>query len=198
MEPLSLSEVMIEVTRRCNMTCEHCLRGEQQSLDIDLAYIDILFSKIDYISSLAITGGEPSLNVDAINYIVEASKRHSVYIDNFYLATNGKNVSNDFLLSLINLYCICSDNEISGVKVSNDIYHDNIDNNADKLKVFSFVEYEKEIHNKSIINEGNAEENGIGNRENDFSFTFDDDQPARIDYAGRIALIMPIDASKYK
>lgn len=29
----------IEVTRRCNMKCEHCLRGDAQNLDISTAVL---------------------------------------------------------------------------------------------------------------------------------------------------------------
>ena len=28
--------VIIEVTRRCNMSCPHCLRGDAQNVDMDL------------------------------------------------------------------------------------------------------------------------------------------------------------------
>lgn len=29
-----VSSLIIEITRRCNMACEHCLRGNAQNLDI--------------------------------------------------------------------------------------------------------------------------------------------------------------------
>ena len=28
-----MSDIVIEVTRRCNMACKHCLRGEAENLD---------------------------------------------------------------------------------------------------------------------------------------------------------------------
>ena len=32
-----VESLVIEVTRRCNMRCEHCLRGDAQNLDISTA-----------------------------------------------------------------------------------------------------------------------------------------------------------------
>jgi len=32
----NVSNLMIEVTRRCNMCCDHCLRGDAQDLDLDI------------------------------------------------------------------------------------------------------------------------------------------------------------------
>lgn len=165
--------VIIEITRRCNMTCLHCLRGDQQNVDIPLEYIDTLFEKIDYISHLTITGGEPSLKPRIIDYIVESAKKNNVDIGGFYIATNGKKVSDEFLLSLIRLHNFCTDNEISEVKISYDDYHDRPETREeeaerDKLSVFSFVRYEaNDPHytRKQIINEGNAVYNGIGTRE---------------------------------
>ena len=32
--PLPYDNIMIEVTRRCNLRCEHCMRGEPQNIDM--------------------------------------------------------------------------------------------------------------------------------------------------------------------
>jgi MoaA/NifB/PqqE/SkfB family radical SAM enzyme len=60
---LSLDNVIIEITRRCNMKCEHCLRGAQQRLDIPDDVLSKFFLRIrdSYINHLCLTGGEPSL-----------------------------------------------------------------------------------------------------------------------------------------
>ena len=34
-KPVELNSMAIEVTRRCNMACPHCLRGEAQGINID-------------------------------------------------------------------------------------------------------------------------------------------------------------------
>ena len=61
----SANSVFIEVTRRCNMCCAHCLRGDAENIDIQEKYIDAFldsFEKGACISSLTFTGGEISLN----------------------------------------------------------------------------------------------------------------------------------------
>lgn len=65
----SANSVFIEVTRRCNMCCAHCLRGDAESIDIQEKYIDAFLDSFEtgaYISSLTFTGGEISLNIPAI------------------------------------------------------------------------------------------------------------------------------------
>lgn len=65
----SACDVVIEVTRRCNMCCAHCLRGDAEAVDIQERYIDAFldsFANAGYISSLTFTGGEISLNIPAI------------------------------------------------------------------------------------------------------------------------------------
>jgi len=51
---MDIYNLVIEVTRRCNMECEHCLRGEAENVDMDIKYIEKLFQKIDYISTLSL------------------------------------------------------------------------------------------------------------------------------------------------
>lgn len=36
----------IEVTRRCNMKCNHCLRGDAQNLDISTAVLSGIASSV--------------------------------------------------------------------------------------------------------------------------------------------------------
>lgn len=164
-----ISNAIIELTRRCNMACEHCMRGDAQKRDISDETLDSFFSKIDGISDLTLTGGEPSIAVDRIRAVLNAAKKHNVSIDNFYIATNAKEVSNDFLLAIMELYCYCGDNENTMVNYSNDDYHDEIkEDNIKKLSVFKFVspKYSYPItQGEYEINEGRAKENGIGIRD---------------------------------
>lgn len=91
----SANNVFIEVTRRCNMCCAHCLRGDAESIDIQEKYIDAFldnFEKGAYISSLTFTGGEISLNIPAIRYTLKAVKERGIAVGSFYMVTNGKAV----------------------------------------------------------------------------------------------------------
>lgn len=180
---ISIYNLVIEATRRCNIQCNHCLRGRAQNKNIKKQYVDSLFSKIDYVSILTISGGEPSIAVDSINKIIDSAIENNVEIGSFYIATNGKKITYPFVKAVERLHSFCSDNDISGVDISNDIYHDEIEDTDafNYLLTFPYVKYKwneniypfnrkfdrngKYIYSEgSIINSGLALENGIGHR----------------------------------
>lgn len=168
---ININNLIIEITRKCNLRCDHCLRGDIQNIDINYKYIDSLFKQIDQIRILSISGGEPALVPHIINYIIKSAKKYNVEISNYYLATNGTIATDDFILSLINIYLYCSDNGVTSVNISNDEYHDvdlfTLNNNIEKLSCLTFVRtMYNDIRNYqyNIIAQGRAEVNfdGIG------------------------------------
>lgn len=91
--------ILIEVTRDCNLTCEHCLRGEKENKSIQRKDVEALFSKINTeINTLTLTGGEPALKPDKIEMILDIAKSYGIDIYNFYMATNGTIASDEFSL----------------------------------------------------------------------------------------------------
>lgn len=60
----------IELTRRCNMTCKHCLRGDAQDRTISTEIIDKIISDTQNCIELYITGGEPLLEPDCLKYVL--------------------------------------------------------------------------------------------------------------------------------
>ncbi len=158
-EQLSINNLVIEVTRRCNMKCYHCLRGEPQNIDIDHKYLHSLFEQIDYVSSITFTGGEPSLVPQIIDDILTMAKMYKVKIGSFYIATNGLDISEAFVIACLKWYAYCSDNEITRIDISNDYYHAEQDNyNTELLDGLSFAgrKYEKECDTYKLIREGRA------------------------------------------
>jgi hypothetical protein len=156
-----VNNLVIEVTRRCNMCCDHCLRGDAQALDLDIQYVKRLFAKISYIDSITFTGGEPSLVPHIIEAVLSEAKRRKIGIGNFYIATNAKEVSDKFLLVLLKLWTYCESNEISSVAVSNDGHHDYDEEGFKKLSALRFVgkkqEEDDELYSAdSIIKAGRA------------------------------------------
>lgn len=163
MKKVSIDNLIIEVTRRCNMTCEHCLRWDAEPIDLDTKYIKILFKSVEYVSIITFTWGEPSLVPNIISEIIDIAKENNVVIGCFYIATNGKLVTQDFLFALLKLYNYCSDNEISQLQLSNDIYHEKINNKLDLFKFFSKRNKEDNA-TYNLISEWRAEESWIGTR----------------------------------
>lgn len=142
-------DVVIESTRWCNMACPHCIRGDKERIRIKKNTIDEVFRKFDYINTLTLSGGEPALAIDLIEYALQSARHHNVTIDNFYITTNGTVTSRRFLNSLRAWYLYCDSNEVSGLRVSLDKYHDDIDCNA-KYIFEEFKEYELQYIEESI------------------------------------------------
>ena len=127
MKKLHIEYLAIEVTRRCNMSCAHCMRGEAQDCDIDTAYIDAVLSQLDSIGTITFTGGEPTLNLAAIRHTLNACEQRSIPVNNFYLVTNGKQVEKEFLMLMLDWWAYTDgDDDLSAVSLSIDEYHEPI------------------------------------------------------------------------
>ena len=154
--------VIIEVTRRCNMSCPHCLRGDAQNVDMDLYILDKFLSnfKNSYIREILFTGGEPSLNPEAIQFTLEAVKKYNITVQFFIMITNGKHISAE-LINIINSA------ENFNIAVSQDIYHDLLtEDDYKQLEKINGV-YSKSFNarNTRILNIGRAKKNNIGDSE---------------------------------
>lgn len=127
----------IEVTRRCNMCCAHCIRGDAEQKDIEYRYIDALITDIEYISSLLITGGEPSLNPRAIQYIADVVRARDIFIGGAVLITNGKFVSDEFITACASLFSLATEDERNYLAISSDVFHEDVSREKrQKLSVF--------------------------------------------------------------
>ncbi len=89
MEKVVFNQLVIEVTRRCNMACGHCLRGDAE--DVDLLGIDIdgVLDQTEAIGRLIVTGGEPTLNLKAIQHIANGIARRGIPLMRVQIITNG-------------------------------------------------------------------------------------------------------------
>lgn len=143
----NFSNLTIEVTRRCNLECFHCLRGDAQDLDMDLDTIKNIFKHVDNISSLTISGGEPSLVPEIISQIIDIATKNKISIGMFYIATNAIEVSNKFMEALLKLYLYCDESMDyrpedygSWLDISNDTHHGELNtHNVQKLLAFRFA-----------------------------------------------------------
>lgn len=61
----------IELTRRCNMACRHCLRGDAQDRTISTEIIDKIIADTQNCITLYIAGGEPLLEPDRLKYLLD-------------------------------------------------------------------------------------------------------------------------------
>jgi organic radical activating enzyme len=182
---MRIDSLIMEVTRRCNMACKHCLRGDAENQDMTREIVDKTFEGVDEVGTITFSGGEPFLNLDIIKYILQVVKEKSIFVGSFYLVTNGKefkqeniDVMNEWMAyttanyfgnnmldskGYFNMedYCACG-----AVCVSRDAYHEPIPmENYLKYRSLSYYSTDKEASDdfaKYIRDEGKANENGIG------------------------------------
>lgn len=163
---MDIRNLIIEVTRKCNIACAHCMRGEAENIDLKKEYIDVLLEQVDYISTVTFTGGEPSLHTEIIEYFLDQCKQRKIAVGSFYIATNGVKVKEDFVISCLKWYAYSEEKEMCAVQVSNDMYHQSEDSyDTDLLDGLSFFTRKYQLegyhynHNRGLINEGRAKEN---------------------------------------
>jgi len=125
---VKIYNLAIELTKRCNLDCAHCLKGESKKVDIDQKTIDDIFKQVDTVGRLFFTGGEPTLAPESLQHVINAIKKYNVKIMEWGMDTNGTTYSSKFYNSLVELEKICRNstgsNEMHGtIMISTDTYH---------------------------------------------------------------------------
>lgn len=159
---LHLNEFVIEITRKCNMKCAHCLRGDAQKRDIHKEYITKVLEDVSSIGSLTITGGEPTLNIPAIRFILNELKRLEIPVGYFYMVVNGRKTcqSIEFLHLLIEMYMYQDEKEecLPMIQMSNDKYHSYPNEQKESKEFLSMLSFfscrDDEYKMSNIIAEG--------------------------------------------
>lgn len=165
MNKLYAKSMSIEITRRCNMTCTHCLRGDARNLDIDHKDIRNLLKHFKSIQHLCITGGEPSLNPKAIKYILKQLKHFDIHVHRFCIVTNGSqtSLSKEFIDICAELYEYQeeryeSNDNFHMLEMSDDRFHDNKLHNQviKELSVYPFFGFRGQADNIYLFKEGRS------------------------------------------
>ena len=108
MKQLTINNLCIEVTRKCNMKCPHCMRGESQNISLETSTIENLFNnpelKIISINQLVITGGEPTLNYRLILDIINQIIQNNIALKSFIMVINGSKYNKELVDALNILY----------------------------------------------------------------------------------------------
>lgn len=173
----SVTDLCIEVTRRCNMQCEHCLRGDAENKDIQFEYIKNAISVLNCIRTITFTGGEPSLNIPAIRYTMQELQRQNKQIENFYVVTNGLENQSELAVALLEFHTQTMVPEADGVALSIDMFHAYNGEANPLVRGLSFYACDKEhdIGNDTlswVISRGRAEDNGFGEPEDNQQYEF--------------------------
>lgn len=104
-EKIEVSNLGIEITRRCNMQppCRHCFRGDAEPIDLNLWAVNNLLEQVTAIDYLCITGGEPMLNIPAMRAIFSAIQANNIRLGCISLVTNGLLLPQDFISLVIDM-----------------------------------------------------------------------------------------------
>lgn len=174
--------LIIEVTRRCNMTCAHCLRGEAQNVDISTEILEMVAKSITP-NCITFTGGEPALNVKAMETYMELAEKYGHMPTHFFVATNGGVNQLELALFLLKTYAKMDEPDMCALALSSDSFHDYVSPmELQPLEGLSFVDKEGKAHPHGpaddlrwVINTGRALEYSLGNRAPEMASEFVED-----------------------
>lgn len=118
----------LQLTTRCNMTCEHCLFAcTDKGVDISLEDAKMAIDEAaDVGDNLTIGGGEPTMHPqfwDIMAHAVETGEKHrDEECPWVFIVTNGKNTEDALALAWL------AEKGVVSARLSRDPYHDSIDN----------------------------------------------------------------------
>lgn len=164
---MHIQSLILEITRRCNLRCKHCLRGQSNPVDMKQRTIERALNGITSIGSINFTGGEPTLNVPAIKFFTDYIRKSKIKLGSFFIITNGKIASRTFVRELKRLARLCTAPDDNRLMISGDQYHKSY-NRSRALKLYGklpFYSDEREYPIELLIDEGDAKANGLGVRE---------------------------------
>lgn len=132
---LKLRRVELEITRRCNLHCEHCYCGDAQPVDMPFEVFDRLLDQAE-INKLRLIGGEPLLNLPFLVHIADELQKRDETIGSIGLTTNGTIFSKEHVEVLNKINKRCTNPKESRIYISTDRFHLEQVNSIDTLKKF--------------------------------------------------------------
>lgn len=158
----------IEVTRKCNEKCDHCLRGEAQDINITEEVCTNLLKNITAITNLLITGGEPTLNPEGIINLLDYIMAKQITVYRFTMYTNGLVFPEKLLIKILDFIVYCEESELCTVGISKSRWRTTSPNSLieKRLNLFKFCRDDKDYtkYKTELIDKGLANFNGIGRK----------------------------------
>lgn len=108
-----LKSISFELTRRCNLQCRWCMKGEAQNVNMSKDIIDKTLDEIApyYIYEIMFTGGEPSLMPELVEYTVDEIIRKKIKLYRISFVTNGTITSEIIKRSIYKMLAYADDIE---------------------------------------------------------------------------------------
>lgn len=144
-----VENLMLEITRFCNFSCEHCCRGASQNIIMSDETVQNVFRGIKRVRRLLLTGGEPLIAQDTLKLLLKMMQEGIFEADIIDIITNGTIMNSQVLWILKEMQKVTN----LQLKVSGDIFH--------KLECLRFGKWEERNENLKCFQElFNAEEYG--------------------------------------
>lgn len=122
MKKYKFIQLCIETTRKCNLKCEHCMRGKAQDITLTPEIIDKLLSQVTEIEDISLMGGEPLLALDALEYLIYAIERHKTKVLYIDFVTNGT-IMDEHVIQLLSRFTEKNTERKARISISNDDFH---------------------------------------------------------------------------
>ena len=111
----------VELTRKCNMNCPHCGRGDAQDKTMSTDTIDKLIEDVDKVAFLSVTGGEPLLEMDRLLYLIQSiSNKWDIVA--LAIVTNGS-ILDERIIGAFETFCSVDPKRNVLFSISKDEYH---------------------------------------------------------------------------
>lgn len=159
--------LIVELTRKCNAACLHCMRGNAENKDMSLETIEKILKnedhKLVFIDRLYLTGGDVFCS-ESLNYFLNYIIDNDINVNNLGLCTNGL-IYDQNIINLLNKLQEKGTNVY--IETFMDKYHSQIpEDNLNKfLNLPYYNYYEDSLDEQRITKIGRAKENDIGNDE---------------------------------
>lgn len=153
-EKTAIDYLSVEITRKCQLKCAHCMKGEAQNIDMSVEVIDKLLESVVSIGTLLFTGGEPTMNLQGMKYFLDVIKSKGISLNKLQIITNGCETSEDVIALIQDYYNYITYDKTYGkhmimVEISNDVYHEKCD--ATPKKGYDFYKKKLEDYPKILI-----------------------------------------------
>lgn len=116
---ISVDDLYLEVTRRCNLACGHCFRGDSEEVDMSIEVINNVLKDITSIGTLLLTGGEPLLAYEQLVEISRLIDENKIKVGRVTVITNGTILNKD----IIRILKYFEDNFRLSLVLSEDKFH---------------------------------------------------------------------------
>lgn len=193
-----VDHLVLEITRRCNASCSHCLRGNAENHDMSFSVINKILENVSTIELVTFSGGEPSLVPEKIEYFLNWVKENKIKLKNFCVITNGKIASRELVQVLIEMYAYTKkffEIDCSKLIISKDHFHkkeipdvSEAENLYSSLKFFDPNE-KLTLTDEEIVNEGRCVDFSYGHEAYSDSIRLKRDTNGKIVFVGGILFV---------